>query len=154
MSMAQWGKTESTESDEQPIRSQRIFAPWTDEQVAALNNWQETAHVHPFTCGGSVHDGNTHGERPTLVANTDGWTCPEEHCNWRQNWAHAFMADPNVLTNREDALNQALGQFFDAQAHRARAIAARQAQHVFDATTSTTPTPNIRKACVPIRATP
>jgi hypothetical protein len=56
-----------------------IKAPWTDEQVAALNRWQQAGFVHPFTC----YDGDD------LVATRDGWVCP--HCNYKQDWAHAFM---------------------------------------------------------------
>jgi len=123
--MAQWG---TTESDEQPIRGQRIFAPWTDEQVTQLNAWQQSGYMHPFTCGGSVHDGNVHGERPALFAERDGWVCPDTNCDYRQNWAHSFMASPEVLTNMNDQHNRLLGEFFDSQRQRARAFAKRRAE--------------------------
>lgn len=60
-----------------------IFEPWTPEQVEALNRWQETDRVHPFTCA-SDHD----GER-RLIAAEDGWRCPT--CEYRQTWAHRMM---------------------------------------------------------------
>jgi hypothetical protein len=47
--------------------------------------------MHPFTCGSDEH---TPGS-PKLVAREDGWHCSDpysEGCDYRQNWAHAFMA--------------------------------------------------------------
>ena len=76
-----------------------IFAPFTSEQVERLNAWQRDGRVHPFTCGGDRGDvahvtyADEHGtERGELVASRDGWTCPV--CGYRQNWAHAMMAEP------------------------------------------------------------
>ena len=66
--------------------SERIFAPFTVQQVAALNEYQETQVMHPFTCGGSdVHC------REVLIATEEGWICPK--CGYTQNWAHDFMAN-------------------------------------------------------------
>jgi hypothetical protein len=61
-------------------------APWTAEQVDALNRWQRAGWVHPFTCTG--HEGG--GDRD-LVATRRGWICC--HCDYTQDWAHAFMCD-------------------------------------------------------------
>lgn len=74
----------------------RIYAPFTPEQVAALNHWQTRGGMHPFTCG-AEHD----GPAPTLIAEADGWHCPgtlTATCDYRQDWAHAFMAEPAELT--------------------------------------------------------
>lgn len=60
-----------------------LQAPFTDEQVAALNRWQRSNFVHPFTCNG-VHDGDR-----VLVATRDGWVC--RHCRYTQDWAHDSM---------------------------------------------------------------
>lgn len=60
-----------------------IRAPWTDEQVAALNRFQGYGFVHPFTCQ-NHHDGDR-----SLVATRDGWVCP--HCDYTQDWAHEQM---------------------------------------------------------------
>lgn len=62
-----------------------IKAPWTAEQVDALNTTQRCGVVHPFTCPG--HEGG--GDR-TLVATRHGWICP--HCDYTQDWAHEFAA--------------------------------------------------------------
>lgn len=64
----------------------RITAPWADAVVAALNASQRSGVMHPFTCG------NEHRMRQTLVAEEDGWHCPDDACDYRQDWAHAFMA--------------------------------------------------------------
>jgi hypothetical protein len=63
-----------------------IQAPFADEQVAALNTYQESGTFHPFTCAAE------HGEETLLVATTDGWVCSKVGCTYTQNWAHAFMA--------------------------------------------------------------
>jgi hypothetical protein len=66
-----------------------VLAPWTPQQVVALNRFQHRPDTHPFTCGGD----HSH-EAPTLVAREDGWYCPSPYgqpCDYRQNWAHAFM---------------------------------------------------------------
>lgn len=61
--------------------SEKITAPWTTEQVEALNEWQQLGRVHPFTCP------NSH----PLVATPDGWVCIP--CAYMQDWAHDFMCD-------------------------------------------------------------
>ena len=64
----------------------QVKAPWTIEQVTALNEWQQRMDVHPFTCGGP-----NEGDHPTkeLIASSEGWYCP--HCTYTQDWAHDFM---------------------------------------------------------------
>ena len=70
-----------------------INAPWTPEQVAALNAFQRSGRMHPFTCSAR------HPMHQTLVAEPDGWVCPDDACDYRQKWAHSFMADPDVLAS-------------------------------------------------------
>lgn len=72
----------------------QIHAPWTPAQVAALNAFQKSGRMHPFTCGGEHAPG-----LPRLVARADGWHCSDpygEGCDYRQYWAHAFMARPEA----------------------------------------------------------
>jgi hypothetical protein len=69
----------------------QIRAPWTPEQVAALNRFQAEGGLHPFTCGNDHATGALH-----LVAHEDGWHCWLPDCDYRQDWAHAFMADPDA----------------------------------------------------------
>jgi hypothetical protein len=68
-----------------------IRAPWTPEQVAALNRFQAEGGMHPFTCGNDHATGALH-----LVAHEDGWHCWLPDCDYRQDWAHAFMAEPDA----------------------------------------------------------
>lgn len=55
------------------MRADKIEPPWTVEQVKRLNAFQHDTHR-------------------VLVATSDGWTC--EDCEYRQIWAHDFMASP------------------------------------------------------------
>lgn len=57
-------------------------APFTNEQVKALNEFQNSGMFHPFTCGKC---------RADLVAHQDGWHCPNPQCDYTQDWAHDFM---------------------------------------------------------------
>jgi hypothetical protein len=64
---------------------ERVEAPWTDDQVASLNAYQEAGFVHPFTYG----DG---ADQVDLIATTSGWVA-KEGGPVVQTWAHMFMAD-------------------------------------------------------------
>ncbi|MGA5330977.1 hypothetical protein ACPCJT_20330 [Streptomyces griseoincarnatus] len=64
-----------------------IYAPWTAEQVTALNAFQHHGRMHPFTCGAE----HASGRSPVLIATNGGWVCPDPQCVYRQDWAHAFM---------------------------------------------------------------
>lgn len=66
-----------------------IKAPWTGEQVDALNRHQGRYDLHPYTCE------NYHGkdvERRTLVATVRGWIC--RYCDYQQDWAHDLPPPP------------------------------------------------------------
>lgn len=68
----------------------KIIAPWTLEQIAALEQWQAT--MHPYTCG---HCRDRYGVDGDLVATVDGWVCLT--CSDTQNWALAPRADCKYL---------------------------------------------------------
>lgn len=70
-----------------------IKAPFTDDQVDALNEFQHLGFVHEFTCKNN-HPGNN-----VLIATKDGWICPS--CNYTQNWCHSFMLDIDKLKNNK-----------------------------------------------------
>lgn len=78
-----------------------VHAPWSDEQVAALDRWQRSECVHPFTCGD--RDGHPWNEDyfdyGPLIPTNAGWVC--EHCDYTQDWAHAMMFYPVPATIRE-----------------------------------------------------
>lgn len=60
----------------------KIKAPWTQEQVDALNNYQKSGMFHGYTCGGA------HEVSQLLVSTINGWECPL-NCGYSQDWAHA-----------------------------------------------------------------
>jgi hypothetical protein len=68
-----------------------IQAPFTLEQVAALNRFQQNENGHPFTCANGRDEKHLDGEG-VLVATPEGWVCP--YCDYTQDWAHDFMAKP------------------------------------------------------------
>lgn len=73
--------------------SEKIHAPFTREQVAALNDWQRCGWVHAFTCENRA----SHVGEGELVATLTGWICPQ--CTYTQDWAHSLMLTlpPNPL---------------------------------------------------------
>ncbi|MDB5185046.1 MAG: hypothetical protein JWN38_854 [Candidatus Saccharibacteria bacterium] len=79
----------------------QIRAPFSSEQVAALNIYQTDGIFHPFTCGNDVlHDAQAadgQEQEWLLVATPEGWTCSSEACDYTQEWAWDFMADPMML---------------------------------------------------------
>lgn len=71
-----------------------IRAPFTPEQVDALNRFQRADGMHPFTCG-ELHVPGA----PILIARADGWHCSDpygEECGYTQDWALAVMANPDA----------------------------------------------------------
>lgn len=78
----------------------QIKAPFTDEQVKALNEFQHHGRVHPFTCCSPEEISECLRAKPRgtmdyatsegmLIATNDGWVCP---CGkYTQEWAHEFM---------------------------------------------------------------
>ena len=62
------------------MRPEWWLAPWTPEQVAALNAWQTGSATHPYTC--------PNNSSARLVPTADGWVC--EGCDYTQSWAHAI----------------------------------------------------------------
>jgi len=56
-----------------------VYAPFTKEQVEALQKWQSDKTKHPFTC----ECGNK------LSPHVNGWFCPV--CFMVQSWCYEFM---------------------------------------------------------------
>lgn len=89
----------------------KINAPWTLEQAAALNGYQLSGVMHPFTCPRShitiydeslgywrepEPDEDPHPwsfDHATLVAYPAGWACPMQSCDYTQFWAWEWMID-------------------------------------------------------------
>jgi hypothetical protein len=70
----------------------QLQAPWTEEQVEALNHNQHSGVMHEYTC---PHHHRKYEDR-VLVATKDGWICPQRSCDYRQNWAHDFSTEKLV----------------------------------------------------------
>lgn len=65
----------------------KITAPFTKDQVDALNKWQQAGYVHPFTCCSTNR--SECPDEGQLIATEEGWVCP---CGkYKQLWAHDFM---------------------------------------------------------------
>lgn len=63
-----------------------LNAPWTPEQVEALNARQRDGKFHPYTCGSGNRTDSAHLDGTgILVATAGGWVCP--YCDYRQSWA-------------------------------------------------------------------
>ena len=60
-------------------------APFTDEQVARIQEWQADKYVHPLTCGNE-------NCCMTLDVTKDGLVCPL--CGYTQDWVHDCIANP------------------------------------------------------------
>jgi hypothetical protein len=83
--------------------TEQITAPFTPNQVVALNAWQSAGYVHPFTCGNRT-DG-AHLLDGVLIATVRGWICL--FCDYEQDWAHQVMThELPVNTIFEDMLRQ------------------------------------------------
>lgn len=61
----------------------QIKAPFTKEQVDALQQYQNECKHHQFTCQ------EFHGTECKLVPTIRGWICP--YCDYTQDWAYEFM---------------------------------------------------------------
>lgn len=62
-------------------------APFTEEQINNINDYQNRGMFHPFTCTTGSH---------TLIANADGLYCP--NCpDYHQDWVHDGMADGSIV---------------------------------------------------------
>ena len=82
-----------------------VRAPWSKDQVNALNAFQTRSDVHPFTCPG---DHAACEGRRELVAEQAGWVCK---CGtYRQDWAHAAMMEPRPVTMPPKVGNTDLGK--------------------------------------------
>ena len=69
----------------------KVTAPFTPDQVASLNAYQQSETFHPFTCGrDECREANPDA---SLAPAEDGWHCTVRGCRYRQDWAHGFMAD-------------------------------------------------------------
>ena len=60
-------------------------APWTNDEVDSLNEYQKAGYVHPFTYGDIE-------EKVDLIATNEGWVV-KPGGPIVQTWAHKFMTN-------------------------------------------------------------
>lgn len=106
-----------------PGHTELINAPFSEDQVEALNAWQEARLVTPYLCP-KYHVGP---DDRVLIATRKGWVCSDTACDYTQNWAHGFMAERSVLTVMKEASKNMLteGQWLvQARAKLGRSVGA------------------------------
>jgi hypothetical protein len=79
----------------------KIYALWTPEQVAALNASQASGRYSPMRC-----EGDHVRPAPRLVAYEDGWQCWSPECEYTQDWAYEWMADPQMPGPPKETLKE------------------------------------------------
>lgn len=67
----------------------QVFAPWTDEQVAAIQRWQDNKWVHPLTC--------KHHSGEPLKVTREGLRCDHKGCDYTQDWVPQVVFAANRL---------------------------------------------------------
>jgi hypothetical protein len=85
-----------------------IKAPWTYEQVEALQLYQDSGIFHPFTCGNRDDHPVVHGDKGILIPTVRGWIC--QFCDYTQDWAHPAMFDRTELERMLNARNEMFGK--------------------------------------------
>lgn len=73
-------------------------APWSNQIVRMLNEYQKIDKFHSYTC---ADDSQNH---PSLKATTEGWICPDKNCDYTQDWCHAITI--SEMSNREIMKNK------------------------------------------------
>lgn len=68
---------------------EKVVAPWTQDQVKSLNEYQKSGVMHPFT---GVNENAPDGEDDLLIATEDGWVSKYTP-DYKQDWAYEFMVD-------------------------------------------------------------
>ena len=70
-----------------------IHAPFNEEQVKNINEYQTDGMMHPFTCPCDHDDGaeTEHIAEHLLIADKKRLYCGD--CDYEQFWVHDFMAD-------------------------------------------------------------
>ncbi len=84
------------------MKDNTIKAPFTQEQVETLNEFQQMGMMHPFTCMGiRCKNRLEQKDEGLLKATTERWVCP---CGeYTQKWAHGFMADRKFIDRRKNS---------------------------------------------------
>jgi hypothetical protein len=68
---------------------EKVYAPWTQDQIDSLNKYQESRAFHPFT---GRNDLAPDGEEDILIATTGGWNSQYDP-SYQQDWAWETMTN-------------------------------------------------------------
>jgi hypothetical protein len=79
----------------------KIYVPWSEEQVAALNAAQAAGRHTPVLCAVDHF-----GPAPKLVAYWNGWRCWVPDCGYSQTWAYEWMADPEIQAPPKETMRE------------------------------------------------
>lgn len=73
----------------------KLHPPWDLEVIQRL--WERQQIGHPYTC---LYHGTA-----ALIPTYNGWVCPENNCDYTQDWCHLMDAAPPepqpLLDNRQ-----------------------------------------------------
>jgi hypothetical protein len=76
------------------VTADGVYVPFTPEQVASLNAYQESELVRPYTCGSpDCPSLNWGAESLPMAGDTNGLHCIEPGCRYVQFWVHDRAAD-------------------------------------------------------------
>ncbi|EIU51607.1 MULTISPECIES: hypothetical protein [Mycobacteriaceae] len=87
--------------------------PWTDDEVANINDFQRSGAMHPLTCGCGPQDDGDFFDWPNRVrvAHSDGLHCPNGRCSVQTTHVDRGIADGSLLRSiqqdRSDAMSAA-----------------------------------------------
>lgn len=78
--------------------------PWTDDEVANINDFQRAGAMHPLTCGCGPEDSDDFsGPSRVRVAHTDGLHCPNGRCPVQTTHVDRDIADGSLLRSIQQA---------------------------------------------------
>jgi hypothetical protein len=87
-----------------------VKAPFTDQQVARMNAYQEMGIYHPYTC--PRRDPETHkvyyGDLGTLFATRMGWICRD--CPYVQETVHDYILEDDFHHTMHHEYNERMEQ--------------------------------------------
>lgn len=84
--------------------------PWTDDEVANINDYQRSGEMHPLTCGcGPASDGDFFDWPNRIrVAHRDGLHCPNGHCPLQTTDINRDITDGSLLRSIQQGWSAAI----------------------------------------------
>lgn len=85
-----------------------VKAPFTQQQAARMNAYQEMGIYHPYTCP-QRGDGKHTTRNGVLLATTAGWICLD--CPYVQETVHEYVIDDDFHRDMHAEYNRRQGLF-------------------------------------------